>query len=509
MLDRYSDSYENFRQYTINVLHRLDAKVWVKEENEYYACYCRVGDSIVQRNVKKGTSEETQLLVDDWASQKPDLSDASNVVVTSISNPIITHGQEEVFQLIPHVKMESMIKCDTIIQTLEFGQEPSSVMQIFRASTDNLSEVSLKLHGVGSTDITESFEYSTDASMRAVWVPSSSDIEIYSDNGTYYTGSYSIGIDCYRNRSNGESITKTFSSENWSLVESISCMVYESKGSNRNHWKIRIYDGNNWAEKEFTIPVKNVWENKIFLIESLDNIEVLDLSHITKIQFLLDDCNANAWLNIDDFKRSIPSGYADIKLYSFGTSDHPTLLGQPLTFNTNENVATILTPPTPQTITIPMMVPQLTVGEYYGIEISNVSNGVLHIYGSSTQIYNSGQMFTISNSNFTYTTKNMRFMLSTIVSTLLNKIEITFDGDPGTSDIDLPIIHNGETLNECLGNIIFNHESNYVITLRDTNVIKLDKNNILSAVYKDSASSTVSNMVIRLTCSYAPIVRYN
>jgi hypothetical protein len=378
---------------------------------------------------------------------------------------IPSRGAQVIMDTGIHAPMENMINDDDIVQTLEFGESPDGVLQIFRASTDNLHDVRLSIKGEGGATTFDNMEYATDGAAQAEWVASdATNTQVYSEDTIVYQGSYSLKIHCDKKDSPGDTVTKTFSAEDWTGYESIRFWRYNTVGNGHCVWNVEISDdGTDWLSSQFTSLLANTWEELVIPIDNMTGSGV-DLSSITRVRFKMVECTAVHYFYIDQFELLADVGTAFLRLYDFGTTSEPTSLtdGTQLTFDGGDTQLQITLPLNKSIVNIHAHRGahvrddnNLTVGNYYGIWIDGLTSGKLHLYGSDSQLYNSGKMYTLDGNDVTETSKSLRFLNFSVVESVLLSCKFNFDASPGDSVIYMPCrdITNNNLMDTFVGTI--------------------------------------------------------
>lgn len=520
MAERFVTTYNEFRTLLLNNIDRVDTKIWVFEEIEYYACYGVIGNDVFRRNVKKGTSDAITLLNDNWSSVKPDFQEYSTLILTDLVFPITIHGKEYSFYARPSCRGEAQQDSSAIAYTLLAASGPTSIMQVFRASVDNVKDIQLLLRGEGVDTLVDDFEYATNTALRNVWVASdTTNTQIYRDTTIPYESATCARISCHGRHSPGDYVRKSFTSQDWNAVDSISFRWRSDLGYSQNNWKVRIYDGTNYAESNITSLLPNVWEDKTIQLSSMVNISSLNLSTISRIEFQCVSLkNQNYNVYIDALQTFTETGSCDVKLYDFGTNATPNSLndGTLLTLDEGETVQAIELSPN-----IKIYDPHihrgsidinnaLVIGNYYGIYISAPTSGKLHIYGSSTKKYNSGTLYTETTNTLSSTTKSIYFAILCIVPTLLTHLNISFDNDPKQGELRFPVV-NVETndITYHLGEFKLNGSTEFNLSLDpQKTLIWLNRKDVLFVKFYDDITSTSTRAHIRTTQNHKPIMRY-
>lgn len=520
-IERFAIDYNTFRNFVFSVIDRIDTNVWIFEETEYYACYCKVGENIYRRNVKKGTSEETLLLSDDWNNIKPDVNSYSRLILTDDNFTITTHGQRYNLNARPSCKGEIQSISTDIVKTLSNSSSDEGILQMFKASTNNIKNIEVLLQGEATVAIPiDEFEYSSNSNLRNIWHSSDTNYtQCFVNTNIPYSGNSCMEIYCDRNKSPGDYVRNSFSDEDWSNISYISFQWQSSLGDSKNVWKIRIYDGTNYAESTITSILADTWEEQIIQLSSMNNIDSLDLTKISRIEFQCVYLSLR-WQNVfvDAFHKYSAAGQTSISLYDFGTNNSPTNLsdGTLMTLDDGQISKTMSIIPNPKVYNfntlygIENISNALTIGNYYGIFIAKPSSDAVKIYGSSTKSYNSSNLYDVSSSNnLTSTTKSIFFEINTIVDTLLTELNITFDGNPQFGELRFPIIdlNTSKTLNH-LGEFKLNGIQELHLNLdSQISLIQLKRNLVLFIKYFDDLTSEVTKVHVRTKQRYQPIER--
>ena len=320
-----------------------------------------------------------------------------------------------------------------------------NAMQIFRASMDNVNQISLYL-GINSTATTlDTFD-----AIGANWVSSDATNTTVSQESTIKVeGTGSMKIVVKRGASsNNDTVTKTVVSTNMTTVGSFSFWMRSNQNTNR--WKFAIGDGTNFFQSlPFTSTPNNTW--KLITLSLGDFTEAgagtTNIAAITKLRFQLTTAGDGASSYFDILQSQVASSITcTVQLYNFGATANPTNISQGTLLTLDDGttgVSELLNSSANQNYEFSLQrgvyvsANALTIGNYYGIYMTLTS---VNVYGTSTQKYTSGKLYTVNTGTgaFTDTTQSTGFQVySNPVECYLIDVSATADATFGDATISL------------------------------------------------------------------------
>lgn len=455
----------------------------------------------------------TKEVIDSRKSKQ--LLDFTNKVITS-------RGVNLEFDISPHIPNENMVDSSEITHTLTTTGD--TVCQVFKASTDNLHDIHLTLQGSGLEDISENFEsYANTAELEAEWVPSDAvNTFVTLDTTIVHSGSQSMAIQCRKNQSPGDTITRDLGvgGVDWSSYANLNFWVWNPVDLTCI-WQINIIDNTaNKASLQYNQPPSQWFEQDLSFFD-FSNFANMDWDDIRYIQFEMVSCtSALHTFYIDDMELHGPAGDIEIELIDFGTSapvsgDDITVEGSVLTLD-DGNISLSTALGLTKKIGIYHMHygshdydNELTIGNYYGFHIKNPTSGECKVYGSLTQKYNSASCFSVNGSDImTDVERTCYFTIHCTCPALLTKIEVETDESAGSSQM---LIHTIDSETDKMEDDIIRHIFHNDRTLvtefmqDDVQLFYCDRRYKPICNFADIGASSASTISINTYWLYEPV----
>ncbi|MCK5018205.1 MAG: hypothetical protein KAS32_14205 [Candidatus Peribacteraceae bacterium] len=441
-------TYAEWKTFVLQYVERKDTEVLIVDLGNFWHCQAFIGGGAIQadRNVKKGTTEETALLDDNW-SQYPTISSFYGQLTDTKEDVIPSRGAVVLAKNIIHAPSENMCDFNNIVHTLD---TTSGLLQIFRASVDNIHDVRMFIQGRGEETLVEDFEYADQAELEAAWVKGGvPQIDPLHNTEYTYDGTSSMEY-TYVPGDVADSITyNPVGTWDWSLEDSISFRVYNNNSVTlAPTFRITIDDGSSMYV-DFTPSLSQVWEEILLPFSTFTDAGV-DLALVTSVTITLQAAPAAGTVFFDHMVVKKPVGTLDAALYDFGSTFDATSLsdGALMTLDDESTSLTLQLPINPnfQRIEIHKGSHErgeglLTVGNYYGIYAYNVSSGDCLFFGSgSSQKYISGKTFAEDTDTLTeLTDKTSAFMILSAVPSFVTEFRIIFDDFPGYTSYHMSV----------------------------------------------------------------------
>jgi len=391
---------------------------------------------------------------------------------------------------------ESMLHSDSVVGVLEYGvSPPSRFVQVFRASSDNINCLNLFLSGVGTSYIKDDFEYTDDENLRSSWVTSdATNTPISLDNDIKYNGDKSLRIQVSGKKSNGDTITKTMVAENWGDYEYAEFAWRSTADANNTGlWEFRIGDGVNWASAMFSASSTNTWEIKRIALSSMDNIGIVNLNAITKIQFRCIDGNSKHEEWCDYLVAFAGSGSVKVRMYDFG-GDYSSIsvLPPPMVFDNGMDYVDVNLNVDFDYRIVPIRKSGLRLGNYYGIGVEEITSAKCYIHGSNVRTYKEGVLYSVDDTGvLTSTGRSMFFIVSSNDSAYLLRLSCVFDQDPGSSRIVVVSVGANDNLLSKLIDVEVSNRNKIEFEFDVSNALAhVPKSGKLNFMYLDDSSSS-------------------
>lgn len=427
------------------------------------------------------------------------------------------------------VSTEGHIMDNDKILTLDSTKNIDGVMQVFRASTDNIHDMLISMKSVSVSDSYLSLfdcEYVTDQDAQNDWVSSSVDLAIGSSSTIVNEGLYSLSVGIGK-KTVGLTATHTYStSQDWSDYIDFIFDYYADKDGIGYEMRLIIEDTSlNQMYIDFYSTNTSVWVTNTFQFSTFINYLTIDFQNIKKIIFETRAVLSTYNSYFDNIKLSgsvSTSTLTDFELYSFGstppTAATMSLSGTStlLTLLTNDDGTTFTTEAVPS-LKHPQLVHfhygshnisnKLTVGNYYGILIKKPIDGVVETYGmTNMQHYQSGGVYSLSGGALTHITDtSSAFIVLSHVPGIIKEISIDIDGDPDFSYAYIMLMDSSYGLNQLLceiefSSIIKNKTLKYDHSLPQT--VLINENNNALFYFVNGVTSTSKNIQIEVVYNY-------
>lgn len=433
---------------------------------------------------------------------------------SSIELSLSNKGGFNSFDIYPSVLTEYMGEFTDEVLELGVGSGANTdALQIFKASVNNIQQINFLLSVLGLDTLIDSMEDVTD------WTDSDITNTPHSlETNIVHNDTSSMRIQITKDKSNGDTITKTFASQDWSTAVNLDFWIYQTKKSTDVEITIHIGDGTNSKSISILVGDNDVWQRKIIDISSMiaDGANLPNMSAITHIWFTVSKHKKDAFIYIDNLIRRGGVGTAELRIYDFGTNANPSLLGTPMTFDDGTTAKIFELNPGIYEYHIQSFIGittanKLTIGHYYGINISNFQGGVsLNILGKNTgNLYNSGKLFySTDNNTLTVVDNNtdMYFFIYSVVDFYLADIEFRTNCLPGESEICL-YIYNKNNVEDVIDDkkYLFDlQEKKYIITPKKMLFSDIHRY-FLRFIYIDDIDSSVFKVVLTSHIFYEPI----
>ena len=443
-------------------------------------------------------------------------------IVDHKNRRVTSRGVRLDFDLAPHIPMENITDKSSLVAILSGADD--TLCQVFKASADNIHDIDLVLQGTGTTDDLDNFEsYADTPALVAEWVASDpTNTFVTLDTGTVHGGSQNMGIQCRKNQSSGDTITKDYGAGgiDYSSYESLSFWVFNDIDLTCI-WKINLIDTSaNVASLQYN-QANNVWTKQDLSLFDFSNFAGMDWENIRYVQFEMVRCtSALHTFYIDDMELNGPAGDIDIEIIDFGatapvSTDNIVSAGDILTLDEGASSVTYSLPLTKSVSTHHIHYGSheygnsLTIGNYYGIHIKAPSSGICAIYGSSTKKYNSGGCFTVNGSDImTEIAKSINFMIFCIYPAYLSSISIETDGVTGNTVTNICTcdLETGKGVDYIMRHV-FNNETSFNSDFikNETQLFYTDRRFVPSMYYEDHTDSEVESFSLHLYYIYEPV----
>lgn len=377
--------------------------------------------------------------------------DSTNAIITDVmanqfSRYVTSHYEGELSSKTSRVSIpahsqlpgESNMRGDSVIATLEPGSD--HILQVFRASTDNVNSVFLMCRAEGSqTDNLISFDgYASSVALNADWLKTLAATTLTLNTTLYNTSPNSMQIEAKNPQSVGGLIYRSFASEvNMAGYLNLEMWWYFPVSG---QFTVMIRDANN-NEATYTFNdggILNQWQmiDASFLL--FDNVGTVDLSRITQIGFYCDIIQTANYL-VDSISLEGNIGLSletSMQLYDFGTTADPSSLadGTALTFDNGQTEITFemksydaVRKAKKFQYGVMDNSKKLTIGNYYGVLIKAPTENLKNHYnGTDFQRYSSGKMYVVDATSgvMTDTTNSLGFIINYFGESSIAQIQI-------------------------------------------------------------------------------------
>lgn len=442
-------------------------------------------------------------------------------IVDYKNRTVTARGVRLDFDLSPHIPMENMMDKSSTVETLATSGD--TICQVFQASSDNLHDIDLTLQGTGITDAIDGFEsYADTSELAAVWVASDpTNTGVTLETGTVHSGSQSMAIQCRKNQSPGDTITKDYGmGTDFSSYESLSFWIFNNVDLTCI-WQVNLIDTSaNVASIQYNQPGA-IWTNHDLSLSNFSNTIAMDWGNIRYVQFEMVSCTSSLHsAYVDDIELNGPAGEIEIEIIDFGSTapistDNIVSAGDVLTLDediTSVSYALQLTKTTHNHhihYGSHEYSNSLISGNYYGIHIKNPTSGTCVIYGSSTKKYNSGGCFTVNDSDImTEVTKTINFVTFCIQPAYLSSLSIEADGATGNTVSNICVCDKEtDKAQDFIIRHVFNNETSFSTNFikNETQLFYTDRRYVPFMYYEDHSDAEVESFSIHLYYLYEPV----
>lgn len=291
---------------------------------------------------------------------------------------------------------ESSVHFHDILESLDATASDKGILQIFRASMDNIQDVRLMLRGEptsASKVLIESGE------VLGNWTSSNINLMTVSQSaGGFINGS--IQFNGEANDSSGSYGQKTFSpAQNWSTKTNLEFRLMSDAVMTI---RLGILDSSlNEATYDIVTPGNGntTWDLYDIPFSSFSNISLVDLTDITYLRLYFIVAAKNDTVGIDEVYVEGSDGtvvISSFELYDFGTTANPTSLTQGTLLTLDSGASSYQKNLTTQkklsgyslTYGVNDPLKSLTIGNYYGILIKKPTEGIIEVYGDVSDNHN-------------------------------------------------------------------------------------------------------------------------
>ena len=418
---------------------------------------------------------------------------------------------------------ESSLADPAVIATLPSdGSAGQGIMQVFRASKNNINTALVSLAGASLSNIeVDNFDYGSTTILRQFWVSSDlTNTPVSLDLASPYAGAGAMAISFSKTGSIGDHITRSFSTAlNVSASAGLSFYMTSQVSGSSNSWRFSISDGTNTAYIDFFLTAANIWELKSFAFSTFVGIANINRASIVDIRLTLLSISASRVARVDRLELFGGAGgsiLVDASLYSFGSSLPTTTQGSLNLLDSGVSSIGVEVFPSKSVCRIPLQrgvlntAYSLTPGNFYGIHLAKPSEGFLQVYGYNSQFYAPGNVYITNGGSITAVNKSFGFaVLATGTSQLLD-LSVTCLGEPGFSKIFLYSINSltgsGRLISEfslacAIGRELLFGTGNF-------DKLLVNRDEYLMLYYQDGLNSTVSRLCITAKHAYQAFPTY-
>lgn len=422
---------------------------------------------------------------------------------------ILNKGQANNFIYRPVFQNENSAYNKDLVTTLS-GSATSYLLQIFRASSDNVNSVAITTNAVPEGALEDSFSTGwTSSSPSKITI--SYDSTIY-NNTTLDTTSSSTKL-TLGNNITGVTVYKTISS-NWSNKNSFSLWF---RASTLLTFYAKLSDGVNFSTWNFNNTVTNNFQQRIFDINKPDSISgLLNTSAITNITLGITTggnfTGQYAWF--DAFESQTAPSPLYLQLYEFDTNINPNnlSLGTLLTLddgNTEIQVTNSIIKTTQRVhllYGVTNIDNKLKNGNYYGLVWYNGGIGTHNIYGNSTEkIYQNGTVHTapLSGGSLTAISGSPYFTIFAYRDCYIRTIYNTTDKNPEHAKVITIIYSTFDNKRKAtLQNNMEFHEGQYIILDFEDIPRYINSDDWIAINYTDDINSAASEFQFGIDAVY-------
>lgn len=378
----------------------------------------------------------------DWAQQEFD-----SITTNSRSEKIPYAGASLYVDGHAKIPTESNIVSDSLLYTLiENDITTQGILQIFRASANNVHDINVMMRGVSSAASRVSIancDTATNWSQTNV-----SRLSFAVDNTITFEGAGAINLKPKTTVYTGDYVqylvTPYVNLTNNTNIE------FMFRDGQQATWRITLVDSSNAeAYFEYSVSTINVWEVFDITYSSFTNIEVLNLSELAAIRFtpvVIPVKNIDAYVDYINIAGTVgETTNIEMELYDFGSNATPTNISEGTLIPLDEGEASAVSILTTQKRIMDFHIhagshtigTSLTIGNYYGFLIKTPTVGNAEVYGSTLNTqYNSGRLYTINADGST--TENvgaLGFVVYAVVDALLRGMRIQVDDSATNTEV--------------------------------------------------------------------------
>jgi len=433
-------------------------------------------------------------------------------------------GSSSYFHVLPKNFAISQTYEKDIVHTLSYNDDHDGIMQVFKATFDNVNNVKFLTKGSfpDSEEITiiDDCNYTSTTDAQAAWESSNSDrIWVQTVDWEDYDGGYCVGMRV-NSRAEGYYVSYHFAeNQNWKDLAAFDFMWQTEDEDSR--WQLIIKDNiGQIATVDFSSFDDDQWENKHFNKDIFYNKDVVDWENIVSFCFKnLSSCWTH-WTYLDKVQiiTNIDNTHisSEVSLVHLGTNPNYNSIGDILTLDDNRDYKTFTIQNDTKRITPCKMQYgasrndwKLIQGDYYGLFIRKPDKGSISFYGSDTQKYTNGNLYHVeATDNITALNKSLAFMVCTFSESTLKKLVIRQDKHSPKSNVNLMLL-NSETkqIEQFLG--IYTFGESKVITIEydysKPERILLDRDSQLYVYYQDANDSQTAKIFVEPRFHYEKI----
>lgn len=428
-------------------------------------------------------------------------------------------GATSYVQILPRNHAVSQVVEDTEVITLSSDSTVDGIVQVFKATGfDNINGFKTIAKGLhpNTSQVHSAFafeEYTTDDELKVDWKTTKywdgddDKIEISLDTNEANEGEKCCKLKVHSN-AEGLSLYREFNTPlDCSNIENVQFSWMSEKTDWNSRWQLKFYDGTGQiSSTDFNNTSRDTWETKSFNKQIFSNNDIIDWAKIVRIEFenLSSRATHNCYLDSIEITTNTESEkiILDAQLVHFGTTPDFTTLGDIQTLDDNFDSTELIIDIEVNQISVGNIQYgairndwKLVAGDYYGIYIKKPLNGSVIFYGSDTQKFQDGNLYTTTSDALTPLDKSLGFMIDTFTDSTLKKLKIRQDVYSPNSTFNLMIINpNDFTIKQYLG--MYTFEACETIEIEfDYSVpesIVIDSENHLYGYYQDSFSSNSS-----------------
>ena len=365
---------------------------------------------------------------------------ASNKSVNVMKVPIHYDWGMQQFEIEPIVPVESQFdnRHEIVLDSLE------RTLQIVKMSADSVGRLLLNVFNrlkIADRVVIDNFEsYATTEDLLNVWHSSHVHLDTrLEDDSTTGLKSMSFVIS---HQTDNEFVSLTYEvDQDWSERRSLFFRHRSELLSDDTAFEVRVRDADNlWAYRTISGGKYVHWhEHSIRLHELIPETSSIDFTRIRELQFRQVSHNVDVREYIDDIELRGADDKApeiDVQWYDFG--EQPPTAGEvvpaPMALAGGVTSRRLAVSDIAGIVETDIGLPDLTVGNYYGFEVTSISpDHQIIMLGSDIQTYASGKRYVIDElGNITQElNESLAFSVQAPVPSFYERIVITFDGSPG------------------------------------------------------------------------------